>query len=118
MERFLNVLYGGIRPDIQRHGGAKCAAYLSTEIKIAETCISTGMMIICLVYALKRVTLPRRSPPESVHLWKKPLLALLCVNFGLEIGYKITSDQLLYILNPCHVITVVEVGAWLTVLKG
>lgn len=108
MEEFLEVLYGGIiRPG---HGGVKCAAYLSSETKITETCISTVIIMMWLIYGIKRTTLPSQPPPESVHLWKKPLLALLSVIFGLEIGYKITSGQLLYILNPCHLITVVEVG--------
>ena len=110
MGEFLKALYGGIRLDIPGHGGAECAAYLSTGTKIAETCLSTVMMLICLVYALKRATLPSKPPPEIDHMWKKPLLALLCMILGLEIGYKISSGELLYILNPCHVLTVVEVS--------
>ena len=37
------------------------------------------------------------------------LLVLLCLVFGVEIGYKICSRQVLYLLNPCHVITAMEV---------
>ena len=109
MDGFLKVLYGGIRLDIPGHGGAECAAYLSTGTKIAETCLSTVMMLVCLVYTLKHVTLPSKPPPENEHLWTKPLLGLLSIILGLESSYKITSGDLLYILNPCHMLTVVEV---------
>ena len=114
MATFLEALYGGIRPhEVPGHGGAECAAYLSTKTKITETCISTVMMLITLRYALKRVSLPTQPPPEYDHFMKGPLLALLSIVFGLQIGYKISSGQLLYMLNPCHVITVVEVSRYL-----
>ena len=90
MGEFFKALYGGIRLDIPGHGGAECAAYLSTGTKIAETCLSTVMMLICLVYALKHAALPSKPPPESDHLWKKPLLALLSMILGLEISFKIS----------------------------
>ena len=110
MEGLLKALYGGIRLDIPGHGGPECAAYLSTGTKIAETCLSTVMMLVCLVYALKHISLPSKPPPENEHVLAKPLLALLSIIIGLEISYKITSGELLYILNPCHVLTVVEVS--------
>lgn len=110
MEGFLKALYGGIRLDIPGHGGAECAAYLSTGTKIAETCLSTVMMLVCLAYSLKHISLPSKPPPENEHVLAKPLLALLSIIIGLEISYKITSGELLYILNPCHVLTVVEVS--------
>ena len=110
MEGFFKALYGGIRLDIPGHGGAECAAYISTGTKIAETCLSTVLMLVCLVYSLKHISLPSKPPPQSEHVWAKPLLALLSIIIGLEISYKITSRELLYILNPCHVLTVVEVS--------
>lgn len=111
MATFLEALYGGIRPhEVPGHGGPECAAYLSKETKITETCITTVIMLVVLSYALKRVSLPSQPPPEDYHFWKGPLLALLSIVYGLQIGYKISSGQLLYMLNPCHVITVAEVG--------
>jgi len=110
MATFFEALYGGIRPDeVPGHGGAECAAYLSNRTKIAETCLTAVIMLVALRYALKRVTLPSTPPPEGDHFWKGPLLSLLSIVYGLQIGYKISSGQLLYMLNPCHVITVVEV---------
>ena len=115
MATFLEALYGGIRPhEVPGHGGAECAAYLSTKTKITETCVTTVMMLIVLIYALKRFSLPTKPPREEEHFLKGPLLALLSIVYGLQIGYKISSGQLLYMLNPCHVITVAEVGQKIT----
>ena len=110
MATFWEALYGGINPDeVPGHGGAECAAYLSNKTKIIETCMSTTIMLIASVYAIRRVSLPDKLPPEGYHFWKGPLLALLSAVFGLQVGYKISSGQLLYMLNPCHFLTVVEV---------
>lgn len=110
MATFLEALYGGIRPDeVPGHGGAECVAYLSNATKIADTCFVTVIMLIALRYALKRVSLPSKPPPEGDHFWKGILLASLSIVYGLQVGYKISSGQLLYMLNPCHAITVVEV---------
>jgi len=110
MATFWEALYGGINPaEVPGHGGAECVAYLSNKTKIFETCLSTTIMLIASVYAFKRFTLPAKPPPEGDHFWKGPLLALLSAVFGLQIGYKISSGQLMYMLNPCHFLTMVEV---------
>ena len=103
-----NVMYGGIRADIPGHGGAKCVAYLSRSLMVADTTIASIMMITVLIYALKTYTLPRAIKDDGNPLTKRVLLVLIAVLFGIELGYKICSRQMLYIMNPCHVITAVE----------
>ena len=103
------VLYGGIKPDIPGHGGEECAAYLSKGTMIFETLLSTMMMIIVGCFAVITFTIPRAFPARDDFASKRFLLVLLCLVFGIEIGYKICSKQVLYLLNPCHVITVAEV---------
>lgn len=110
LEQLADVLYGGIDPNIPGHGGPVCAAYLPPRLMILETLISTSMMIIVGVLGYKTYTMPSSFPAVDNHPGKRVLLALLCLVFGLELGYKICSRQVLYLLNPCHVITVVEVG--------
>ena len=61
----LDVLYGGIRPDIPGHGGAECAAYLDTRTMILETLLSTGMMITVGVFGMYTYTMPRIIEPEK-----------------------------------------------------
>lgn len=105
-----DVLYGGIRPDIPGHGGEQCAAYLSKQTMVFETFLSTCMMVVVGVFGAYTYTMPKVFSPEKNSVGKKVLLILLCLVFGIEIGFKMCSRQVLYLLNPCHVITVIEVS--------
>lgn len=104
-----DVLYGGIRADIPGHGGAECAAYLSRSTMILETVLSTSMMITVGLFGFYTYTMPKVIPSEKCSTLKKVLLILLCLVLGVEFGYKMCSRQVLYLLNPCHVITAIEV---------
>lgn len=103
------VLYGGIRPEIPGHGGEECARYLTTRQMVAETLVSTAMMITVGVFAVFTYTMPKRFPKRQDFVVKKLLLVTLCILLGVEAGFKINSKQLLYLLNPCHIITMIEV---------
>ena len=116
LEQLADVLYGGIDPNIPGHGGPVCAAYLPPSRMVLETVISTSMMMIVGVLGYKTCTMPSSFPASDNHSSKRILLVLICLVFGLEIGYKICSRQVLYLLNPCHVITMVEVGVPLLML--
>ena len=71
-------------------------------------------MAIAGTFALKTFTLPSHvSPHDGNPVLKRVLLIVLCLTLGMELGYKICSGQVLYLLNPCHVITAVEVGVTL-----
>lgn len=102
-------MYGGIRPDIPGHGGAECAAYLSSNTMIFETLLSTSMMITVGVFGFYTYSMPKIFPPEKCSTFKKVLLVFLSLVFGVEVGFKLCSRQVLYLLNPCHVITIIEV---------
>lgn len=110
LEQLGEVLYGGIQPDIPGHGGEECAAYLTKKTMIFETLLSTFMMLVVGAFAVKTYTIPKAFPARDDFLAKRALLVLLCLVFGIEIGYKICSKQVLYLLNPCHVLTVAEVN--------
>lgn len=59
---------------------------------------------------MKTFTLPSHVSLDGNPVLKRTLLVFLCLVFGVELGYKICSLQVLYLLNPCHVITMVQVG--------
>lgn len=40
---------------------------------------------------------------------KRALLVLVSMVFGMEIGFKFATKQLIYLLNPCHVTTAIQV---------
>eukprot|EP00731_Ephydatia_muelleri_P034515 Em0063g20a len=65
-----------------------------------------GLFSLC---GAKTYTLPAKVASAGKYpLFKKVLLVVLSVVFAIEIVYKVCSRQLLYLLNPCHVCTVLE----------
>lgn len=122
-----NVLYGGIDPSIPGHGGEECTNYLDRKLMIIDTLIgnekvrlnlychvivlsvATALMIGVFIFSMKTYSYPVMKGKPVNPVSKQVLLVFMCVVFGTEIGYKICSRQLLYLLNPCHVITIVEV---------
>ena len=104
-----DVMYGGINPNIPGHGGKECVAYLSKETMILETAISTFMMVVVGIFGCYTYTMPSVFSEQFSSASKRFLLVFLCLVFGIEVGFKICSRQVLYLLNPCHVITAIEV---------
>ena len=104
-----NILYGGINPSIYGHGGPACAAFLSAKHKIFDTVISTFIMMGFGTIAYFSFTAPKRIPKTDDCISKRIMLTFLCLLFGIEVGYKVCSLQVLYLLNPCHVICMTEI---------
>ena len=104
-----NALYGGIRPEVPGHGGEECANYLSPYALVGETLLSTVIMVVVGAISLRTLTLPEKFPRRDDFVFKRFLLTFTCLLFGIEIGYKLCSRSALYLLNPCHVITTIEV---------
>ena len=68
-------------------------------------------MLIAGTFAVKTFTLPSKvAASDGNPISKRALLVLLCLVFGVELGYKICSLQVLYLLNPCHIVTIIQVG--------
>jgi hypothetical protein len=106
---FRTALYGGIRPDVPGHGGEECAAYLPTNMKLLDTGIAVLLMIPYFTYAIKTYTLPTNIKKRENNVVQRILLVTLCVVMGIQIGFKISAKSLLYILNPCYLMTAVEI---------
>lgn len=45
---------------------------------------------------------------------KRFLVILLALLWGMEIGFKFASRSVIYLLNPCHVTTLIQVSTILT----
>ncbi|XP_067232659.1 transmembrane protein 164 isoform X2 [Chanodichthys erythropterus] len=113
----LDWIYGGVDPMFEGNGGPECAAFLSPRQRVFETLIIVVFSILEVVVAIKKLHVPkevrdvgkdgRRSKEDS---WGKNLLLVaLCMTFGVEVGFKFATKTVIYLLNPCHVVTMVQI---------
>lgn len=102
--------YHGVNHSIQGNGGPDCVNFLLPQRRIFETIIAFTIGCSSLCWAYKRCTLP--SVPKVAREdrgGKRLLLVLMCLVFGIEIGFKFSSRTVIYMMNPCHVITAIQI---------
>jgi hypothetical protein len=104
-------LYSGVNFNLDGNGGETCSNYLSTKQKIIESLFLILISLIEIIYPWKRHVVNYKPNLElRERFGRKLLLASLCLIWGIEIGYKLSSRQLIFILNPCHVATMIQVS--------
>jgi len=111
--------FNGVDHAIPGNGGINCYNFLTMKQRVTDTLVFTlwaSLFIIPL--SLRSLSLPthteiinmcRTKPSQGIHGGRKCLLVSLCLIFGVEIGFKIVSESWIYLLNPCHVITSIQI---------
>jgi len=109
---WLSWMYSGVDNSLAGNGGAKCAAFIPSYQKMAETLlmVSIGVFEMYITYPhLTVLPMPGSYSQRSNRTSKRVLLVVLCVTFGIELGFKFATRQMIWILNPCHIVTVLQV---------
>lgn len=115
-----SLLYEGIDYSVPGNGGIDCYNFLSFNQRLADTVSYLMFLFFGLVpVVLRKIKVPKDSelerrsrdlqPTNSWNRWKKILLIALCLTFGIELGYKLSTKQLIFLLNPCHIISALQV---------
>ncbi|CAH8447624.1 unnamed protein product [Heterobilharzia americana] len=102
--------YVGVNTSIEGAGGQGCVDYIPTARRFLES------VFVCIMFSytaywsyLKlKVEIPRQQS-EPVKL-RQAILVVHSFVFGIEFGFKLATSTLIWILNPCHIITVLQVG--------
>ncbi|XP_003397238.1 transmembrane protein 164 [Bombus terrestris] len=101
--------YDGVNASIPRNVGPECAYYLSPKRRIIETLVISIFIITFLVWGYRRIKLPTKvSYVNHDCVGRRVLLIIMSLVLGMEIGFKFTSRTVVYILNPCHITTAVQ----------
>jgi len=116
---FLKTSHRGIDHHLAGNGGLECYDYLTFKQRLLDTCVFTLLAAIFIVpRVLRDLTLPkeweiisacRKRTAQRIVGFRKVLLIVLSLILGVEIGYKISQEAWLYLLNPCHVITSMQI---------
>lgn len=106
----LEWAYSGVNASIPRNVGPECANFLTPQRRILETLLASAVIWFCLRWGFRRIIFPEATTygsPERTG--RKLLLVFMTLIFGIEIGFKFSSRTMVYLLNPCHIITAVQV---------
>jgi len=108
-----SLLYGGVLYHIEGNGGPDCVTFLSPVRLLCETIVFVTLSIVLLVNTIKKikVTLPKfekKTYSTELSFSRAIHLAVFALVFGVEIGYKLSSRQVIYLLNPCHIISILQ----------
>ncbi|XP_041932075.1 transmembrane protein 164 isoform X1 [Alosa pseudoharengus] len=112
----LDWVYGGVDPKFEGNGGPECAAFITRQQRFNESMVIVILSIAEVVLALKKINFAKehneikygRNNKED-SLGKNLLLVALCMTFGVEVGFKFATKTVIYLLNPCHVVTMVQI---------
>lgn len=102
--------YAGVNHTLAGNGGPECAAFLSPLRRLIETCLAACLACYLAYWSYGRIQVP--PVPKVVRQdrgGKRALLVLMCLIFGMEMGFKFSSKTVIYILNPCHIITFLQI---------
>ena len=105
--------YEGVNHSLAGNGGIECLEFIPTKQKIAETVIFIILSIVVLAYSYPRLSIPETLPPgryEEGQTTRRVVLVIVCLTFGVELGFKFASRQVLWLLNPCHLCTMTQVS--------
>ena len=112
-----NFLYGGIDFSVPGEGGPDCRDFLPPHQRLAESLVFGLASLLVIRQSWRTVRLEINNNQASdggggedrqYRAVRQVLLLLLAITFGLDLGFKLSTGQALWLLNPCHVLTVVQ----------
>ncbi|GJQ70019.1 hypothetical protein Trydic_g22510 [Trypoxylus dichotomus] len=101
--------YSGVNKTVPRNAGPECADFLNPIWRRIETVIVLAIAVSCFRWGYSRVTLPTAAYVRRDRGGRRALLVLMSLIWGMEIGYKFSSSTVIYLLNPCHVTTAIQI---------
>lgn len=105
--------YAGVNASVPRNAGPDCANYLTTRRHWVECVLVVVGCFFALKWAIGRAKpLPAIVAGTVAHMstGKKILLIWMTFTLGLELGFKLSSRSVIYILNPCHITSIIQVS--------
>ncbi|KAL3282669.1 hypothetical protein HHI36_005844 [Cryptolaemus montrouzieri] len=102
--------YGGVNTTVPRNAGPECAAYMNPLWRKIETTLILMSAIKLFDWGYRRIKIENINyEKRDIGHFRRFLLVTMCIIWGMEIGYKFSSRTVIYLLNPCHVTTAIQI---------
>ena len=113
--KFRDWAIGGIDFEVEGNGGLSCRDHVGFNRRVCETLLGIGLPL-CL-FLWNRTQNTELGQKKELHSHSKnyysPLRIALLVSmtfvFGIEVGFKFASKQLIWLFNPCHVTSLIDI---------
>ncbi|XP_018787758.1 PREDICTED: transmembrane protein 164 [Bactrocera latifrons] len=103
----------GVNDEIPRTAGLECINYMTNRRRWIESTILSAIFIYLICWAARRMDPIIMPPLKEIN---KPhsairltLMLLMTFIFGVEMGFKFANKNMIYVLNPCHIQTLVQI---------
>ncbi|XP_017778527.1 PREDICTED: transmembrane protein 164 [Nicrophorus vespilloides] len=102
--------YSGVNTTVPRNAGPECADYLDPTWRWMESVVVLAGCFATFWWSFRKISLPRAADyVRTDRGGRRALLVLMSLIWGMEIGYKFSSRTVIYLLNPCHVTTALQI---------
>lgn len=101
----------GVTDSIPRVTGPECINYMPDYRRWIEAICISLLSFTILYWKVKRlkpivVSQPAKCQHTTVRLI---LMIIMTLIFGIEMGFKLANKSVIFILNPCHIQTLLQV---------
>jgi len=111
LKQYFEWAIGGVDVSMDAVGGDECINFIPTRQKIIESAIFIPIAMFQVYWGWKNI--PTATEPSKVSsknsIVRTVLLISLVFTFGLEVGFKLASKTMVWIVNPCHLITLLQI---------
>ncbi|KAK3095813.1 hypothetical protein FSP39_019515 [Pinctada imbricata] len=102
--------YVGVDFGLAGNGGVDCRDFISLRQRVIESALASACAGLILYRALFHLRMPDNlDKGRTERCGKRILLVVHCLIFGIELGFKFATKQMIYILNPCHLATMMQI---------
>ncbi|GMT34566.1 hypothetical protein PFISCL1PPCAC_25863 [Pristionchus fissidentatus] len=103
-----DLAVGGVNFSIEGNGGPECIGFMPNWQRLIETAIALPSAAVFLWRLLPQLSIEYSEQPLKVsRYW---VLTLYSLVFGAELAFKMISKTGIFLLNPCHVATIIQLA--------
>ncbi|ETN70580.1 hypothetical protein RB195_021759 [Necator americanus] len=97
---------GGVNHSIQGNGGEECMTYLPIWQRLCETALFVPLAVRTVLTTVPILDCSFTSRPKNDSRYA--VLTIYSLIFGAELAFKMISKTGIFLLNPCHITTAMQ----------